>query len=41
MLGDGPGERVVEEDQEGLSSLCDLALRDIQCRAVSAGEIKL
>ena len=35
MLADRPGERVVQEDQEGLSSLCDLALRDIQCRAVS------
>ena len=35
MLADRSGERVVQEDQEGLSSLCDLALRDIQCRAVS------
>ena len=41
MVADRSGERVVQEDQECLSSLCDLALRDIQCRAVSEGEIKL
>ena len=41
MLADRSGERVVQEDQECLSSLCDLALRDIQCRAVSEGEIKV
>ena len=41
MMGEGSGERVVEEHQEGFSGLYDLTLRDIQCRAVSPGEIEL
>ena len=41
VVGDGAGERVVDQHQEGPGRLRDLALRDVQCRAVSLREIQL